>query len=302
MCVSFELKGGNVILAGAGTSIEPFWKIYAVHHSAETYEILESYRIGNLKQENKKPADNDPFGRDPDRSPLLTVLTRKPFNAETPKELSVENIITPNEFHFKRNHLPVPHVDLNNFELEIVDDVNKITHKFKLDDLKTKYKTHTIPVTIQCSGNRRKAMNDYEQVQGLMWDVNAISTAEWTGVKLVDLLADCEINFDDERIKHVQFEGLDTDPVGACYAASIPKEKALDKNGDVLIAFQMNGKDIPLDHGFPLRVVVPGVVGARSVKWLNKVIVSNEESKSHWQKNDYKGTFYKKKQVIKTLI
>jgi sulfite oxidase len=278
-----------VILAGAGTSIEPFWKIYAVHHSAETFKLLESYRIGNLKQEKKKPATDDPFSLDPDRSSLLTVLTRKPFNAETPKELSVENLITPNEFHFKRNHLPVPHVDIEKFELEIIDEINNKTHKFKLDDIKTKYPVHTIPVTIQCSGNKRKSMNDYEPVQGLMWDVNAISTAEWTGVKLADILADCKIDFDDERIKHVQFEGLDADPVGARYGASVPKEKVFDKKGDVLIAFQMNGVDIPLDHGFPLRVVVPGVIGARSVKWLSKVVLSNEESKSHWQQNDYKG-------------
>ncbi len=169
--------GGNVILSGAGNSIEPFWKIYAVHHTNETYELLEKYRIGNLKLTENKPNEDDPFSGDPKRNPLLAVLSLKPFNAETPKELSVENLITPNEFHFKRNHLPVPKIDLNTYELEIIDDLTKKSYKFKLDDIKSKYPIHTIPVTIQCSGNKRKQMNEFETVQGLMWDVNAISTA-----------------------------------------------------------------------------------------------------------------------------
>jgi sulfite oxidase len=62
----------------------------------------------------------------------------------------------------------------------------------------------------------------------------------------------------------------------------------LNELGDVLIAFEMNDEDIPRDHGFPLRAVVPGVVGARSIKWLSRIIVSSEESPCHWQKNDYK--------------
>lgn len=65
--------------------------------------------------------------------------------------------------------------------------------------------------------------------------------------------------------------------------------QALDPKNDVLLAYEMNGKELPRDHGFPIRVVAPGIVGARNVKWLGKIIVSDEESKSHWQQNDYKG-------------
>lgn len=64
--------------------------------------------------------------------------------------------------------------------------------------------------------------------------------------------------------------GLDRD-LTTCYGSSIPVDMAVDPNGDVLLAFEMNGKPIPQDHGFPLRAVVPGVVGARNVKWLDKV-------------------------------
>lgn len=131
-------------------------------------------------------------------------------------------------------------------------------------------------------------MDAFAPVQGLKWDLNAISTAEWKGVLLKDLLKQCGIDFKDARIKHIQFEGLDKDPTGATYGASVPKEKVFSDEGDVLIAYQMNNVDLPADFGFPLRVVVPGVVGARSVKWLHRVVLSEVESKSFWQLNDYK--------------
>ena len=82
--------------------------------------------------------------------------------------------------------------------------------------------------------------------------------------------------------------GLDKDIEGSHYEASIPIETAMDPKREVLLAFQMNGTDLPLDHGYPLRVVVPGTVGARQVKWLNKITASQNESNSHWQQKDYK--------------
>jgi sulfite oxidase len=72
------------------------------------------------------------------------------------------------------------------------------------------------------------------------------------------------------------------------YGASVPIEKVLDGSSDVLLAFEMNGESLPPDHGYPLRVVVPGVTGARSVKWLDSVITSSDESSAHWQQFDYK--------------
>lgn len=79
------------------------------------------------------------------------------------------------------------------------------------------------------------------------------------------------------------------DPTATPYAASIPLAKAMDPRGDVILAYEMNGRPINRDHGYPIRVVVPGVVGARNVKWLHRIIISDVESDSHWQQNDYKG-------------
>lgn len=79
------------------------------------------------------------------------------------------------------------------------------------------------------------------------------------------------------------------DTTGNPYGASISFSKAIDPKSDVLLAYEMNGKTLSRDHGFPIRVVVPGVVGARNVKWLGKIVVSQQESQSHWQQKDYKG-------------
>ena len=90
-------------------------------------------------------------------------------------------------------------------------------------------------------------------------------------------------------VEHIQFEGADHDITGSTYGASIPVTSALSADRDVLVAYEMNGVPIPRDHGFPVRLVAPGVVGARNVKWLNKIVSSKVESSSHWQQNDYKG-------------
>lgn len=79
------------------------------------------------------------------------------------------------------------------------------------------------------------------------------------------------------------------DTTGNPYGASIPFWKAVDRKGDVLLAYEMNGEPLSRDHGFPIRAVVPGVVGARNVKWLGRIVVSKHESGSHWQQKDYKG-------------
>ncbi|CAF0747568.1 unnamed protein product [Brachionus calyciflorus] len=284
--------GGNKIMWGAGHGLEPFWEKFPIHFKSEVFELLEEYRIGNLKKDetNKKPIEPKPdfYKDEPKRNPQLKVLTQKPFNAESPKEISAENLVTPLEFHFIRNHMPVPHIDTKTFKLEILNVSNGEKIEFSLDDLENKFNSVTIPVTLQCSGNKRKFMNELGQVQGLMWDVNAISTALWTGVLLKDLLIHCGIDLNDPKIKHVIFEGLDKDPAGVVYAASVPIEKVRSDNGDVLLAYKMNGQDIPLDNGYPLRIVVPGVIGARSVKWVGKIILSDVESQSFWQLNDYK--------------
>lgn len=131
-------------------------------------------------------------------------------------------------------------------------------------------------------------MTSIKSVRGGAWDAGAISNAEWTGIYLRDVLNALGIKERTDQVKHIHFIGLDRDHEKH-YGASIPAELALSPEKDVLLAFQMNGEPIPADHGYPVRAIVPGVVGARNVKWLSKISVSDVESPSHWQQRDYRG-------------
>ncbi|MCJ8744448.1 hypothetical protein PDJAM_G00118830 [Pangasius djambal] len=284
--------GGEKILLAAGKALEPFWALYAVHEQEHVLEILSQYKVGVLRADVSKKEDiksADPYSTDPARHPALSVNSLKPFNAESPPAILTDNYITPSAIFFKRNHLPVPRVDPKTYRLKI-EGLPGGTVSLTLDDLKSHFPKHTVMATLQCAGNRRSEMNEVKQVKGLNWGIAAISNATWSGAYLRDVLY--HYGFGPEvaaKARHVQFEGLDTDVTGTAYGASVPLNKAMSEEGDVLLAYEMNGEDLPADHGFPVRVIVPGVVGARNVKWLGKIVLSEEESQSHWQQNDYKG-------------
>lgn len=288
--------GSDKILLAAGQALEPFWSLYAVHQSDEVREILSEYRIGRLDDasiaaRNAQQAagdSNDPYAKDPARHPLLHPNTRKPFNAEPPPSLLADEFITPNELFFVRNHLPVPVVDPQTYALELVAPGIKPI-RLSLDDLKTKFAKHKVVATLQCAGNRRSEMTAVKPVKGLSWGTAAISNAEWAGARLADVLAYAGITANSDGVEHLQFEGLDQGVEGKPYGASVPFRTAANPTREVILAYEMNGTDIPADHGYPVRVVIPGVVGARNVKWLARIVASHEESHSHWQRNDYKG-------------
>ena len=231
------------------------------------------------------PVDHveDPFSSDPGRDERLIVLSARPCNAESPGE-ALSTWCTPNETFYVRNHMWVPEVDskIHKLLIELPGGEEK---EYTLEDLKNKFQEVKITATLQCSGNRRKHMTEEARsANGLQWNVGAISNAEWKGVRLRDVLADAGLDINDppEDAKHVQFVGAEA------YGASIPIDKAIEKHGDVLIVYEMNGVTLPPDHGYPMRVLVPGTVAARSVKWVNKVVISDEESPSQWQRRDYK--------------
>ncbi|KAK1752986.1 mitochondrial sulfite oxidase [Echria macrotheca] len=299
--------GGDVILRAAGGSVEPYWNIFSIHKSDHVREILEQYVIGYIDAadlvDGRPAADaiEDPFKEDPVRDPRLVTHTLKPRNAEPPNEELDRTFKTPNELFYVRNHMWVPVVeeakaDDHALEIELPDGE---TRRYTLAELKERFPTHKVTAVLQCSGSRRSDMTRQAgKTNGLQWGVGAISNAEWEGVRLADVLADAGLTVSDgtsstrsgtavsgkpdTNALHVQFSGLEA------YGSSIPLTKAIDPRGDVLLAFGMNGQPLPRDHGFPLRAVVPGTVAARSVKWLNKIVVSDEESHSQWQRRDYK--------------
>ncbi|KAJ1348998.1 hypothetical protein KIN20_004418 [Parelaphostrongylus tenuis] len=177
---------------------------------------------------------------------------------------------------FWRNGYRLLQVDVKTHKLTIEGLGIDRPVELSVEQLKKNYRPVSVTSVVQCAGNRRADMNDYKKTQGLLWKGTAISNAEWTGVRLRDLLLLAGVDPNDQRIKHVHLEGADVDATGQCYGASITFQKAM--SPETIIAYSMNGTDIPPDHGAPLRCVVPGVVGARQVKWLKTIRLSDVES------------------------
>ncbi|XP_002159185.2 sulfite oxidase [Hydra vulgaris] len=280
--------GSSKIMLAAGKNLEPFWDIYAIHKKDEIFEMLNEFYIGDLEKNDWiDQKSSGPFANDPPRHPGLLVCSKEPFNAETPSILLNENLLTPNELFFIRNHLPVPDLS-NNAEIVIEGDCLKEPIILSVEDIKAKFEKFKLIAAIQCAGNRRNEMNAIKSVKGLTWNHSAISNAEWGGVLLYDILISAGVDPNNSNIKHIHFEGCDLDPSGAPYGASIPADRVFKKQLPIIIAYEMNGKPLSRDHGFPLRVIAPGIVGARNVKWLKRIILSDKEYNGHWQQNDYK--------------
>ena len=275
--------GKDKLMLAAGNSVEPYWNVYKQHYTPEIINnILDPMKIGTIKDYNTNNIDtyNNPYINEPLRSNLLKFHTYQPCNAETPISNISNNWITPNNLWYIRNHSPVPNIDVSDYKLSIICP-NKDNIEFNLETIK-KYPSKDIITTIQCGGNRRSEYNKLQQTSGTLWENGAISTAKWTGVLLKDIIDDMEIDMD--NIKHVHFIGYDD------VKASIPIEKVLNNYGDVLLAYKMNDGEIPRDHGYPLRIIVPGYVGIRNIKWIKTIEFSDTEVDGPWQQGiSYKG-------------
>jgi sulfite oxidase len=222
-----------------------------------------------------------PFGKH--RETL--VRQEDPFNAGPPPELLGRSLVTPNELFFVRNHGAVPHIDAESYRLAVTGMVRRPL-RFSLDELRRLPRV-TVTATLQCAGNRRLEMAAVEPIPNeLGWAAEAVSTAEWKGVALRDLLKAVD---PEPEARHVAFAGLDeTERHGHrfCFGGSIPLEKAL--SPEVILAYEMNGEPLPPVHGAPLRVLVPGYIGARSVKWLSTVTVQDQPSDNYFQAKAYR--------------
>lgn len=295
--------GGDQILLAAGGPLEKYWTFYPQHNSEFVYDMLEELRVGNLvpddqwrrdymtaSKKDKGSKKSSPYDSDPKRHPALIVQTTAPYTAEPPAQTLVSSQYTPNELFYVRNHMPVPTIDASEYRLRIVGRDGTSLAKLTLDDLRSKFEKVTVSATVQCAGNRRNELDRFKKVKGGSWEIGAISNARWTGARLSDVLtyAAGSDALDGKKGAHLCCEGLDRDPVtSAVYATSVPID-VVRRHPDVILAYEMNDEPLPRDHGYPVRIIVPGIAGARHVKWLGTITLSNDESQSHWQRNDYK--------------
>ena len=277
--------GKDKILLAAGKGVEPYWNTYKQHTNNKEVieELLGKMKIGIIDDYDPKKYSNfkDPYINDPQRDQDLIFHSITPCNAEVPLDELSNNWITPNHLWYVRNHNPVPEIDIEKYRLEL-NGFSSHPLEITMDNIK-KFESKTITTTIQCGGNRRKELNSVKKTMGTSWGKGAISTAEWKGAILSNLLIDNK-DIINRKIKHIHFEGVDG------VKASIPIEKVMNLCGDVILAYEMNGEELPRDHGYPLRVIVPGYVGIRNIKWLKKITLSEDEVDVTWQKGiSYKG-------------
>jgi len=218
----------------------------------------------------------------PQKRPLILLTTRPP-QLETPFAVFNEGILTPNDSFFVRYHLAqIPtEVDGEKLRLEIKGKVNTPL-TLSLAELKTKFDPVEIVAVNQCSGNGRGFSNP--RVAGGQMGNGAMGNARWKGVRLKDVLAKAGVA---AGAKQVAFNGLDT-PVSEKtpdFVKSLEVDHALDE--DVLLAYAMNGEDLPMLNGYPLRLIVPGYFGTYWVKHLSEITVLDENLASFWMNPAY---------------
>ncbi|PON61314.1 Eukaryotic molybdopterin oxidoreductase [Parasponia andersonii] len=242
------------------------------------------------------------YSKEPPRHPCLQINSKEPFNAEPPRSALFRSYVTPVDLFYKRNHGPIPVVDdIERYSVSVSGLVEN-PKELSMKDIRMLPK-YDVTATLQCAGNRRTAMSKTRTVKGVGWDVSAIGNAVWGGAKLADILELVGIpklsSSTKSGGKHVEFVSVDRckEENGGPYKASIPLIQATNPEADVLLAYEMNGEGGALptgkqplnrDHGYPLRVVVPGVIGARSVKWLDSIDVVAEECQGFFMQKDYK--------------
>ncbi|MGV3559451.1 sulfite oxidase [Larkinella arboricola] len=203
----------------------------------------------------------------------MTVLNDKPWNVEAPAHL-LDDAVTPADKMFIRNNGLIPEkIDVANWKLTINGESVKASKSYSLSDLKKRFKTYTYQLVLECAGNGRAGY--VPQTAGNQWTDGAVSCAEWTGVRLKDILADAGLKDDAVYIGYYgQDLHVSKDPTKAVISRGVPIKKALED--ETLVAWAMNGQDIPLTHGYPLRLVVGGWPASTSGKWLHTIAVRNK--------------------------
>jgi DMSO/TMAO reductase YedYZ molybdopterin-dependent catalytic subunit len=210
----------------------------------------------------------------------LIVRSESPTDFETPLHLLDGGWITGNDIHYVRTHLLTPKVDLTSWNLAVEGEVDRPL-KLRMNDIRT-FSEAIRTVTLECSGNGRVYSDP--PVPGLQWEKGAVGTARWTGVPVREVLNKAGLKI---SAKHIIMNGAD-EPLASApdFVRSIPVEKAM--HPDTILAYQMNGEDIPLEHGFPVRLIVPGWEAAASTKWIVSLRVSETEGDGFFFKTAYR--------------
>ncbi|MDB5954209.1 molybdopterin-dependent oxidoreductase [Ramlibacter sp.] len=219
----------------------------------------------------------------PEKRPLI-VLTTRPPQLETPWEVFKEGVITPNDAFFVRYHnagLPQS-IDGDAHAIRIGGNAVAKPFSISMAELRTQFKPVELVAVNQCSGNSRGHFSP--RVTGGQLSNGAMGNARWVGVPLKDILARAEPM---KTARQVTFDGLDTGVMGGGdFVKALEVGHAMD--GEVMVAYEMNGTDLPMLNGFPVRLVVPGYYGTYWVKHLSDIQVIDREFDGFWMRPAYR--------------
>jgi sulfite oxidase len=216
----------------------------------------------------------------------MIIYEDEPFNAETGMASLLERPVTATDAFYVRSHGTVPEPDHDAWRLR-VDGAVERPLSLSLETLQEAFRERHVTATLQCAGNRRAGLIAIRDIPGeAPWGPGATGTATWSGVALADVL---ELAGPSAEAAHVGFVGADMCPEAKpaqVFGGSIPLDKA--QRPEVLLAWAMNGAPLPAVHGAPLRVVVPGYIGARSIKWLQRIELRSEPWAGYFQRVVYR--------------
>jgi DMSO/TMAO reductase YedYZ molybdopterin-dependent catalytic subunit len=210
----------------------------------------------------------------PGKHPDIIVLNDRPINAELPPHLLDDEVTPADKLFVRNNGVPPTQVDPANWRLTIDGEAVSEPKTYTIADLKAKFKHHTYQLWIECGGNGRKKYDPTPR--GNQWNLGAVGCPTWTGVRLRDVLAD--VGYDKDKAVYIGYYGADThlsgNPDMTVISRGVPMAKALED--ETIIAWAMNGEDIPTLHGHPLRLVAPGYPASASGKWLTRISVRDQ--------------------------
>ncbi len=213
----------------------------------------------------------------------LVVHRAHPLNCETSIPALIGGVVMPSAHFYVRNHFHVPALDASTWRLDISGLVERPL-SLSLRDLRNMGSQRRV-VTLECAGNGRSFLSP--KVEGEKWGLGAVSTAEWTGVPLVEVLDRAGVK---TAAREIVFRGADGGKVSG-RSESIRFERSLKlddaRDSEALLAYAMNGEALPVQHGYPLRLVVPGWYGVASVKWLTGIEAIDRHFAGYFQAEKY---------------
>jgi sulfite oxidase len=216
----------------------------------------------------------------PGDNPALIVRSQRPLNLETPVA-ALDHRLTPVDMFFVRSHFGAPAVDLIPWEVELVGLVKRPL-RLTLEEL-GRLEQATKTAVLQCAGNGRALYRP--RVPGVPWERGAVGQAEWSGVRLAELLDRAGLG---DGAAHVHFVGGDAppSPKTPAFVRSIPLDRARDPS--TILTLRMNGEPLPAIHGGPARLVVPGWAANNWFKWVRKIVVAREEAPGFYMQTAYR--------------